>query len=106
MRLCVLGGDAGIGKTRLAGELAREAHPDGTEVLYGRCDSETALPYQPFVEALRHRLAHRLPALDEGLAAELGELSRLAPELRAAGYAPRSRPSRTRPCAAARCSMR
>ena len=88
VRLCVLGGDAGIGKTRLAGELAREAHPDGTEVLYGRCDSETALPYQPFVEALRHRLAHRLPALDEGLAAELGELSRLAPELRAAGYAP------------------
>jgi DNA-binding CsgD family transcriptional regulator/tetratricopeptide (TPR) repeat protein len=48
-------GEAGIGKTRLAGELARRAHEVGFEVLIGRSIDlvGTELPYQPFVEALR-----------------------------------------------------
>src|SRR4051794_31845384 len=50
----VLAGDAGIGKTRLADELARRAGAAGCEVLLGRAVAlvGTELPYQPFVEAL------------------------------------------------------
>ena len=48
-------GEAGIGKTRLAAELARRARGAGFEVLLGRSIDlvGTELPYQPFAEALR-----------------------------------------------------
>ena len=46
-------GDAGIGKTRLAAELAALAHDDGAVVLYGRFDEEAPAPYQPVVQMLR-----------------------------------------------------
>jgi predicted ATPase len=48
-------GDAGIGKTRLASELAARARDAGFEVLLGRSIDlvGTELPYQPFLEALR-----------------------------------------------------
>jgi DNA-binding CsgD family transcriptional regulator/tetratricopeptide (TPR) repeat protein len=51
----LLAGEAGIGKTRLASELARRAQDAGFEVLRGRSIDlvGTELPYQPFVEALR-----------------------------------------------------
>ena len=61
-------GNAGIGKTRLCTQFAREAHADGGTVLYGRCEEEALAPYGPFVEALRHFAAHQ-PALPEELAA-------------------------------------
>jgi hypothetical protein len=51
-RLVFVGGEPGIGKTRLAKEFARTAHRDGT-VLYAACQEEALLPYQPLVEALR-----------------------------------------------------
>ena len=48
-------GDAGIGKTRLASELAARARGEGFEALLGRSIelAGTELPFQPFVEALR-----------------------------------------------------
>ena len=48
-------GEAGIGKTRLASELAARAGDAGFEVLLGHSIDlvGTELPYQPFVEALR-----------------------------------------------------
>jgi len=51
----LVAGDAGIGKTRLASELARRARESGFEVLIGRSIDlvGTELPYQPFVDALR-----------------------------------------------------
>jgi DNA-binding CsgD family transcriptional regulator/tetratricopeptide (TPR) repeat protein len=51
----LLAGEPGIGKTRLASELARRARAEGVEVLLGRSIDlvGTELPYQPFVEALR-----------------------------------------------------
>jgi DNA-binding CsgD family transcriptional regulator/tetratricopeptide (TPR) repeat protein len=51
----LVSGEAGIGKTRLAAELARRARAIGFEVLVGRSIDlvGTELPYQPFVEALR-----------------------------------------------------
>src|SRR6266545_3691824 len=51
----LVSGEAGIGKTRLASELASRARDAGFEVLLGRSIDlvGTELPYQPFVEALR-----------------------------------------------------
>jgi DNA-binding SARP family transcriptional activator/predicted ATPase len=62
-RVVVISGEAGIGKTRLAAEFAREVHGQGVLVMYGRCDEGLAVPYQPFVEALRPlaNLAGSLP---------------------------------------------
>ena len=79
----LLVGEPGIGKTRLATELARRAHRDGATVLYGRNDPESLVPYQPFIAALQHYFAHReelrLPA---EITLELGELARFVPALR------------------------
>jgi predicted ATPase/class 3 adenylate cyclase/DNA-binding SARP family transcriptional activator len=51
----LVAGEAGIGKTRLAVELATRARGAGFELLLGRCVDliGTELAYQPFVEALR-----------------------------------------------------
>jgi DNA-binding CsgD family transcriptional regulator/tetratricopeptide (TPR) repeat protein len=70
-------GDAGVGKTRLTGELAELARGRGALVLTGRCldAGETGLPYLPFAEALG-QAGERLPA---GVAARPA-LARLLPE--------------------------
>ncbi|WCO67022.1 BTAD domain-containing putative transcriptional regulator [Iamia majanohamensis] len=52
-RMAVVAGEPGMGKTRLAQQLAAEAHRDGAHVLWGRCTAEVLAPYQPVVEALR-----------------------------------------------------
>lgn len=75
--VALVGGDPGVGKTRLTAELARRAHLDGALVLYGRCDAEALVPYQPLVEALERPLAAGaigLAALAPGHAAELHRL--------------------------------
>jgi DNA-binding SARP family transcriptional activator/tetratricopeptide (TPR) repeat protein len=74
-RAVIVAGEAGIGKTRLAAELARTVDGDAALVLYGRCDEALAVPYQPFVQALRP------PAEALGLERVRAELGRLAPEL-------------------------
>jgi class 3 adenylate cyclase/tetratricopeptide (TPR) repeat protein len=82
LRAALVGGEPGIGKTRLVAEVARVAHEDGASVLYGRCEEELGVPYQPFVEALRADVEHggggRLRAR---LGPHAGELSRLLPDL-------------------------
>jgi class 3 adenylate cyclase len=74
----LLSGEPGIGKTRTAGELARRAHNAGAVVLYGSCDEELGVPFQPFVEALEFYSAHHPAPL---LGRLPGELARLCPEL-------------------------
>ena len=54
----LIGGEPGLGKTRLAAELARSVAAEGAAVLYGRCDEDLGIPYQPWVEALRHVIVH------------------------------------------------
>ena len=79
--LVLLTGDAGIGKTRTAAELAAHAHGDGAVVLYGRFDEETLTPYQPVVEMLRGWSAGApLDSLRERLGPRAAELSILLPE--------------------------
>ena len=81
-QLALVCGEPGIGKTRLASELAVRAHDDGAIVLYGRCDEEPLLPHQPFVEALRQYVAAAwLPELVGQLRPISGELRRVLPEL-------------------------
>jgi tetratricopeptide (TPR) repeat protein len=80
LRVALLAGEPGVGKTRLAAELARSAHDGGATVLAGRCDEDLGVPYQPFVEALRHFVDHA-PLVTSGLGRYGGELARLVPEL-------------------------
>ena len=77
-----LGGEPGVGKTRLAAQVAAQVHEEGGVVLVGRCDEDLGVPYQPFVEALRHYVDHTAPAdLKDRLGRYGGELVRLMPEL-------------------------
>jgi class 3 adenylate cyclase len=93
----LMGGEPGIGKTRLAAELARAVREQDGLVLYGRCDEGLAVPYQPFVEALRPYA--RAVGLDH-VRAELGhlapELGRLLPELAVLGKPARADPESER----------
>jgi class 3 adenylate cyclase len=77
-RLALLGGEPGIGKTRLAIELAGQVRELGGVVLAGRCDEDLGVPYQPFVEALRHYVSC---APERRLGRYAGDLARLLPEL-------------------------
>ena len=81
-RTVLVAGEAGIGKTRLAAELATLAERDGAVVLAGRCDQHLGVPYLPLREALGRHLA-ALP--DDRLRLVLGpratELVRRWPEL-------------------------
>jgi DNA-binding SARP family transcriptional activator len=81
-QVVLMAGEPGIGKSRLAAELAAMAHGEGAVVLWGRCDEDLGLAYQPVVEALRHYVRH---CRDETLDAQLGgghrHLARLVPEL-------------------------
>jgi DNA-binding SARP family transcriptional activator len=59
-RVVLVEGEPGIGKTRLALKAIADWEARGGLGLYGRCDADSVLPYQPFVEALRHA-RDRLP---------------------------------------------
>ena len=81
LRVAVVSGEPGIGKTTVAGELARRLHARGAGILYGRCDELALLPFGPWVEALEHLLAN-LPEEEAAawLAAHDGALARLLPK--------------------------
>jgi class 3 adenylate cyclase/tetratricopeptide (TPR) repeat protein len=82
-RLVLLSGEPGIGKTTLAASFALDAAAEGAVlVLYGRCDEELFVPYQPWVEALGYLVEH---ASDELIRAHVDAcgavLGRVVPEL-------------------------
>jgi tetratricopeptide (TPR) repeat protein len=83
--LRLITGEPGIGKTRIAAAFADEVQAKSALVLYGRCDEDPLISYQPFVETLRQLISHDPgldAALDPRLEPELVELGRLVPELR------------------------
>jgi pentatricopeptide repeat protein len=72
-RMMLVEGEAGIGKTRLVLQFARECRARGVLALYGRADAEAVMPYQPLAEALSGHLAEapaHLPALARLLGAD------------------------------------
>ena len=82
-RFVLLGGEAGIGKTRLARELERRGRKLGCAVLWGSCsEAELPLPYLPFVEAIGSGLDEQdLRALRAELGPVSAELAQLFPQL-------------------------
>ncbi len=81
--IVLLSGEPGIGKTRLARELALSAAHDGAIVLYGACEPGAADPYAAIANALGD-LVERAP--EEVLRAHVrrygSALARLVPRLR------------------------
>lgn len=81
-RVVLVGGEAGIGKTRLVEEFAQHVRGRTGRVLWGGCIGLGGLPYGPVAEALRS-LVHDLD--DDGLAAVVGphagDLARILPGL-------------------------
>ena len=80
----LVGGEAGIGKTRLVTELAARCAADQMPVLSGGCVpvGDGALPYAPIVEILRTLLTDvGLEAVRELVGPSWGELARLLPAL-------------------------
>ena len=59
--LVLLGGEAGIGKTRLVGELATWRGTRGASVVRGHCLEAKAasMPFAPFIEILRGLASRR-----------------------------------------------
>jgi DNA-binding NarL/FixJ family response regulator len=57
-RVILLGGDAGVGKSRLVRDLKQEASAKKVRIIEGRCTStESSVPYAPLMNALRFRIA-------------------------------------------------
>jgi ATP/maltotriose-dependent transcriptional regulator MalT len=73
--LALVGGESGVGKSRLADELARHAREAGARVLSGDCVElgDDELPYAPLLTALRPLVRQSDPSLQA-----------LAPQLRSA----------------------
>jgi predicted ATPase len=83
-RTIIVGGEAGIGKSRLVRELARTAEAKGATILIGAClpTAGGSVPYAPIVEALRDLTRSIDPALLAGaLGPARAEISRLLPEI-------------------------
>ena len=82
----IVGGDAGVGKTRLLTEGVRLARADGACVLTGHClhFGGDAVPYLPISEAFG-RLARAEPDVVDHLRVDLPPIDRLLPQRRLIG---------------------
>jgi DNA-binding CsgD family transcriptional regulator len=79
--VALVGGDAGVGKTRLVTELSAAARDAGFAVLFGRCvELADTVPYLPLADALRDAAASASGPLRDALAAR-PVLSRLLPDV-------------------------
>jgi len=82
--LVMIGGEPGVGKTRLAEELMAEAQQRGMTALIGHCyEMEGAPPYIPYVEILEAAARTFAPeTMRETLGDSAPEVAKLMPELR------------------------
>ena len=81
-KMVFLTGEAGIGKSRLASELAAEAQARGATVLAGRAvPASGSIPYRPLTEALQQALRERAFPDDPSLAPWLPALRAVIPTI-------------------------
>src|SRR5690348_10264328 len=76
-RLFLISGEPGIGKTRLAEEVATDATSRGMRVVWGRCWEGGGAPaYWPWVQILRALIAEpgRAPSRSPVIPPEVGQL--------------------------------
>ena len=84
-KMVLIGGAAGVGKTRIGSEIAAEALRRGMRTFVGSCyDRDDAVPFIPFVEILEESLAQTrdLAAFRAALGNDAPEIGRLLPRLR------------------------
>ena len=90
--LFLVGGEPGIGKSRLADEFARRAADAGARVLWGRCWEDAGAPaYWPWIQILRGWLRSITPAEAHlRLGGGAADVAQILPEIRdlAAGLPP------------------
>lgn len=81
--LAAILGEAGIGKTRLAEELAQRAAAEGMRILKGRCfESQQLFPFAPWMDLFRSARVPEDSLLLQAIEAPWrAELARLLPEL-------------------------
>ena len=81
--LALIGGEPGVGKTRLSEELLADARERGMLAFTGHCYEEGTAPFTPFVEILE-QMVREIPAgiLREALGDAAGDVARLVPEIR------------------------
>jgi class 3 adenylate cyclase len=97
-RAVAVGGEAGMGKTRLVRELAERGERLGCEVLWGTCsEAELPLPYLPLVEALGNYLSRSdVDAVASSLGAAGREFGQLFPQLAPHDAAPLGDPTQAK----------
>jgi ATP/maltotriose-dependent transcriptional regulator MalT len=85
--LALVGGESGVGKSRLADELKRHALASGARVLSGDCVElgQDELPYAPLLTALRPLVRDADPLLDDLAPPLRSALDAILPGLGAAG---------------------
>ena len=82
LRIALLEGESGIGKTRVAAAFATLAADAGVQVLFGRSDPEPLAPFQPFVEAFTDYVERTpLERVRRDLGPNASVLARIVPRL-------------------------
>ncbi len=82
-RTVLVGGEAGIGKTRLASEAAAYAALRGAQVLWGRCYSGSGAPaYWPWVQVIRNYARDHAETVASDLGSGAFEIAQIVSEVR------------------------
>jgi len=84
-RTVLLSGEPGVGKTTLAGSFAHARHDEGALVVYGRCDEDLGIPYQPWVEVFSFLAQNDHHGLIRALGDRVHELAPFVPTLASEG---------------------
>jgi len=80
-RTIVIGGDAGVGKSRLAVEFSSACHARGATVFVGRCDPDVSLAYQPWIGVIEQAANSATASERADLASVFSDLSIAVPTL-------------------------
>jgi hypothetical protein len=97
----ILGGEPGVGKTRVLSRLADHVFRIGATVLYGRCTENDIDSLRPIREGLAQFVSARRDSLADELGPGRSELARLAPEIEEVAGSPDARASDHRAATAA-----